>query len=230
MKLSGVFTFKKGSEESKAANADTIHQLKSPLSPEKSPKDGFTLLHGDAPPPKYLMKLYSQAAANNQEVNLITVTVPLQQFSNDVTLKVACSLEKSRFLETEHLRVSSIAKDLRNELVDRLVRHYEEIEDLDMVEKLSSVNSSMAFNQFLATHTEVVDVLWKQNEHLAVITHFAEVDGTIQEVSTMYRGGLDATVVNRHGKHKVELPEVCHRPILSIIRQRALNNEHYLTL
>jgi hypothetical protein len=230
MKLSGVLTIKKDAKESGNAQRNTVNVLSSPLDSRGSPTQGFTLLHGDVPSPKYLMKIYSEAAADNNEVNLITVTVPVFQFPPEVAVKVAGSLDKLNFLQAEHLRIANISKDLRNDIVNRLIVHYEEINNLAMVEKLAGVSSSMGLNQLCATEPGLVDVMWNQNEHLAVISHYASVGNIIQEVSTMYRGGLDCTIVNRHGRHQVSLPEICNRPILSIIRERANSQQNVFSL
>lgn len=226
MKLSGVLTIKKHAKE--LDNEPIL--LQSPLATSDAPKNGFTLLHGDVASPKYLMGVYSKAAALKHEVNLITVHVPSYQFPPDISAKLAGSLDRTHFLQAEHLRISNVAKDLRNDLVNRLIVHFEEMNDLNMVEKLAAVSSNMALNQLCATNPHVVDVMWSQNEHIAVISHFGNVDNVVQEVSTMYRGGLDATIVNRHGKHKVVLPEICNRPILSLIRERASSNQNVFAL
>lgn len=230
MKLSGVLSIKKDAKKSASAKESGSHLLTSPLKDKMSPKLGFTLLHGEAPSAQYLMKVYSAATSNNVEVNLITITVPVFAFPPEIAAKVAGSLDKANLLQAEHLRIANISKDLRNDIVNRLIGHYEREGNVSMVERLSNVSSNMSLNQLCAHEPSVVDVIWDQNNHLAVVSHLAQVEGLVEEVSTMFRGGLDCTIVNRHGKNVVELPEICHRPILSLVRERALNSEQTFAL
>lgn len=229
MKLSGVL-IKEASKKSPAPAEGSPIELESPLDSNSSPKNGFTLLYGDGPSPQYLRKVFTKANQSGCEINLIIVTVPLYSFGPELAAKMASALDKANFLQAEHLRIANLAKDLRKDIINQLIAHYEESDDIKMVERLVSVTSNMNLNQLCASNPEIVDVIWDKNPHLAVISHLAEVEGFIDEVSTMYRGGNDCTIVNRHGKTPVVLPEICHRPILSIVRERAMEKSSNLAL